>query len=50
MAETQAQGTDGGCTNSGEAAWEIVQLGDNRQQDKDGGPVKETKGGGVGLG
>lgn len=39
MAEVQAQGTDGNesCTNSWEAAGEIVQLVEDRHQDKGGG-------------
>lgn len=37
---TQAQGSDGngGCTNNWEAAWKIVQLGEDRHQGEGGGP------------
>lgn len=36
---TQAQGSDGngGCTNNWEAAWKIVQLGEDRHQGESGG-------------
>lgn len=39
MAVTQAQGSDGngGCTNNWEAAWKIVQLGEDRHQGESGG-------------
>lgn len=46
MAAAQALGTDGnerGCTNSWEAALEVVQLGEDRHQGESRGPTGETK-------